>query len=120
MPTNPSESEIDGENPFEACPMAQAFEEIGSKWRLIILHKLVMDGEHRFNELQEGSPVDSSTLARVLKELEERDLVRRRLEDRPIATYYDLTAKGRSLAIMFDDLEDWAEEWTVAEQKSKP
>lgn len=119
MPSNPHRSGTDDANPFETCPMAQAFEEIGSKWRLVILHELVMNGEQRFTELQEESPADSSTLSRVLKELEERELVHRRLEDRPIATYYDLTEKGESLAIMFDDIEEWADEWTTAESESE-
>ncbi|MEF8815038.1 MAG: winged helix-turn-helix transcriptional regulator, partial [Halovenus sp.] len=58
--------------------------------------------------ITDETPADSSTLSRVLEELEGRDLIRRRLEDRPIATYYDLTEKGESLASMFDDLEAWA------------
>lgn len=112
MPSESSRSDTDDESQFECCPVAKAFEEIGSKWRLVILHHLVNNGEQRFNELQEGTPADSSTLSRVLKELEERDLIRRRLEDRPIATYYNLTEKGQSLAVMFDDIEDWAGDWT--------
>lgn len=100
---------------FEVCPVAQAFEEIGSKWRLVVLHRLLLDGEHRFCEIEEAIPIDSATLSRVLGELEERDLVERRLEDRPIATYYDLTAKGEALAALFDDIEAWADDWTAAE-----
>lgn len=99
--------------------MTQAFEEIGSKWRLVLLHYLAMNGEQRFNEIQAETPVDSSTLSRVLKELEERDLIRRRLEDRPIATYYDLTEKGESLAIVFEDIEEWANAWTDADSESE-
>ena len=99
--------------------MTQAFEEIGSKWRLVVLHYLVMNGEQRFNNIKEETPADSSTLSRVLKELEERNLIHRRLEDRPIATYYDLTEKGESLAVMFDDIEDWADAWTGADSESE-
>ncbi|MFC6942617.1 winged helix-turn-helix transcriptional regulator [Salinirubellus sp. GCM10025818] len=119
MPPNSHESETGDDNHFSVCPMTQAFEEIGSKWRLVILHYLVMNGEQRFNSIKEDTPADSSTLSRVLKELEERDLIRRRLEDRPIATYYDLTEKGESLAIMFDDIEAWADDWTDADSESE-
>lgn len=99
--------------------MAQAFEEIGSKWRLVVLHYLVMNGEQRFKEIQTETPVDSSTLSRVLKELEGRNLVQRRLEDRPIATYYDLSEKGESLTAMFEDIEEWADDWTGADSRSE-
>lgn len=108
----------DSGDPFEACPVAQAFEEIGSKWRLVVLHSLLLDGEQRFCELEEATPADSATLSRVLGELEERDLVRRRLEDRPIATYYDLTEKGEALATTFEDIEEWADDWTAAERST--
>lgn len=119
MPPDSHESDTGTEDHFEVCPMTQAFEEIGSKWRLVVLHYLVMNGEQRFNKIQEETPADSSTLSRVLTELETRDLICRRLEDRPIATYYDLTEKGESLATMFDDMEEWADDWTGADSESE-
>jgi DNA-binding HxlR family transcriptional regulator len=100
---------------FETCPVARAFEVTGSKWRLTVLRCLHLWGEQRFNELQETSTADSKTLSRVLKELEERDLVNRRLEDRPISTYYRLTERGEALGEVLDEFEKWAFEWTVAE-----
>lgn len=100
---------------FEMCPVARAFEITGSKWRLTVLRCLHLWGEQRFSELQETSTADSKTLSRVLKELEGRDLVRRRLEDRPIATYYQLTERGRGLAGVMEEFEEWAFEWTDAE-----
>lgn len=118
MPSNSKRSKTGNETQFEVCPMTQAFEEIGSKWRLVVLHYFVMNGEQRFNTIQAETPADSSTLSRVLKDLEERDLIRRRLEDRPIATYYDLTEKGEALATMFDDIAEWADDWTSADAAS--
>ncbi|SIS01433.1 winged helix-turn-helix transcriptional regulator [Natronorubrum thiooxidans] len=100
---------------FEICPVARAFEIAGSKWRLTVLRCLHLWGEQRFSELQETSTADSATLSRVLGELEERNLVSRRLEDRPIATYYSLTERGEALAGVFDAFEEWALEWTVAD-----
>jgi len=101
---------------FEVCPVARAFEIAGSKWRLTVLRCLHLWGEQRFNELQEASTADSTTLSRVLKELEEQDLVDRRLEDRPVATYYSVTERGAALADVFDAYEEWALEWTDAEE----
>ncbi|MFB6308184.1 MAG: winged helix-turn-helix transcriptional regulator [Haloarculaceae archaeon] len=115
MTSDSDQSDSGTEDLFEVCPVSQAFEEIGSKWRLVVLHTLSMEGEQRFSDLQETTPADSSTLSRVLEELEERDLIDRRLEDRPIATYYSLTEKGEALTDVFTEIEEWADEWTAAE-----
>ena len=101
---------------FEMCPVARAFEILGSKWRLIVLRCLHLWGEQRFSELEETTTADSTTLSRVLDNLEEQDLITRRLEDRPIATYYDLTKRGEELTGVFEEFEDWAFEHTVAEK----
>lgn len=97
---------------YEVCPVARAFEMIGSKWRLTVLRCLQVWGEQRFCELQETSTADSATLSRVLSELEEKDLVHRRLEDQPIATYYRLSERGEALADLFEEFEEWAIDWT--------
>jgi len=101
---------------FEICPVARAFEIVGSKWRLAVLRSLHLYGEQRFSELQETTTADSATLSRVLENLEEQDLINRRLEDRPIATYYDLTERGVSLTGVFEEFESWAFEYTAAEK----
>lgn len=111
LPPKPgSENDI-----FEVCPVARAFEIVGSKWRLTVLRCLDLWGEQRFSELQETSTADSKTLSRVLEDLEEQDLVARRLEDRPIATYYCLTERGEELAGVLRGFEEWAFEWTGSE-----
>jgi DNA-binding HxlR family transcriptional regulator len=104
-----------GDDVFEVCPVARAFEIVGSKWRLTVLRSLHLYGEQRFSELQETTTADSTTLSRVLENLADQELVSRRLEDRPIATYYDLTERGESLAGVFEEFEEWAFEHTAAE-----
>lgn len=100
---------------FEICPVARAFEVTGSKWRLIVIRCLQLWGEQRFSELQETTTADSATLTRTLEDLQEQDLVDRRLEDRPIATYYCLTERGEAFTKVMDAFEEWAFEWTAAE-----
>ncbi|MFB6163234.1 MAG: winged helix-turn-helix transcriptional regulator [Halococcoides sp.] len=102
-----SETSAAARNP-EACPAVEAIERIGSEWRLIVLQDLT-DGEKRFNELERSTGASSRTLSRVLDDLEDAGLVNRRLEDRPIATYYSLTDRGAALCPVFDALEEWAE-----------
>jgi DNA-binding HxlR family transcriptional regulator len=93
------------------CPVVESMEQIGSKWRLLVLHDL-QDGEKRFNELKRSTDANSRTLSRVLDDLQETGFVDRRLEeDAPVATYYSLTEKGRSLCPVFDEIEAWADDW---------
>ena len=95
----------------ETCYVIDSLEQIGSQWRLIVLHDL-QEGEKRFNELKRSTGSSARTLSRVLDDLQEMGFVDRRLEeDAPVATYYSLTEKGRSLSPVFDAIERWAEEW---------
>jgi DNA-binding HxlR family transcriptional regulator len=103
------------EDLFDVCPVARALEIVGSKWRLTILRSLHLFGEQRFSELQETTTAPSATLSRVLDELEDQNLINRRLEDNPIATYYSLTERGEDLVGVFEEFEEWAFEWTAAE-----
>ncbi|AHG04133.1 HxlR family transcriptional regulator [Halobacterium sp. DL1] len=99
----------------EACHVIDSLEQIGSQWRLIVLHDL-QDGEKRFNELKRSTDASSRTLSRVLDDLQEMGFVDRRLEEEsPVATYYSLTPKGESLFPVFDAIESWADEWLADE-----
>ncbi|WP_424004323.1 winged helix-turn-helix transcriptional regulator [Haloarcula salina] len=93
------------------CAVVKSLDQIGSRWRLVVLHQL-RNGEHRFNELKRATDASSRTLSRVLDDLQEMDFVDRRLEeDAPVATYYRLTPKGESLCPVFEEIETWADEW---------
>jgi len=104
----------------DACSVVEAIEQVGSPWRLVILHDL-QEGEKRFNELKRSTDANSRTLSRVLDDLQETDFVERRLEeDAPVATYYSLTAKGESLCPVFDEIESWADDWLAAPSATTP
>lgn len=94
----------------EACPTVEAIEQIGSKWRLLVLYDL-RDEEKRFNEIKRSTRANSRTLSRVLDDLADASLVDRRVEDKPIASYYSLTPKGQALCPVLSDLDTWAQEW---------
>ena len=110
--TRPQSDEPESKNP-DACQVVEAIEQIGSQWRLVVLHDL-QDEEKRFNELERSTGASSRTLSRVLDDLEAAGLVNRRVEDKPIATYYSLTEKSRALCPVFDELETWADDWLDA------
>jgi len=100
--------------PESVCPVVESIEQLGSEWRLLVLHAL-QDGEQRFTELKRSTDANARTLSRVLDDLEEAGFVERRLEEAaPVATYYSLTPKGRSLCPVFGEIEAWADEWLDA------
>lgn len=95
----------------QACPTAETLDEIGTQWRLHVLHDL-QGGEMRFNELKEATGASSRTLSQTLDALMEAGLVDRRSEEAsPIAVYYSLTDKGEDLAPVFEALDAWARKW---------
>jgi DNA-binding HxlR family transcriptional regulator len=110
---------VQQERPIEdACAVVDSLEQIGSQWRLVVLHDL-LDDEKRFNELKRSTDASSRTLSRVLDDLQGMGFVSRRTEeDAPIATYYRLTAKGESLCPVFDEIEAWADDWLAEETQS--
>ncbi len=93
------------------CSVIESFDMIGSKWKLIIINDL-QNGEKRFNELKRSTEASSRTLSRVLQDLNEDNIVEKRIEDgNPVASYYSLTDKGLALFPVFEEINDWAEEW---------
>ncbi|MFC7324626.1 winged helix-turn-helix transcriptional regulator [Halorubrum rutilum] len=110
--TTDTEAETDTSSaPASACPVVDSLEQIGSRWRLVVLHEL-LNGESRFNELKRETDANARTLSRVLDDLQETGFVDRRLEEEsPVATYYSLTPKGESLAPVFEEIDEWAHEW---------
>ena len=106
-----TEATAEATTPETPCPVVDSLEQIGSRWRLVVLHEL-LNGESRFNELKRETDANARTLSRVLDDLQETGFVDRRLEeDSPVATYYSLTDKGESLAPVFEEIDDWAHEW---------
>jgi DNA-binding HxlR family transcriptional regulator len=104
---------LESEPGSDPCAVVESFEQIGSKWRLVVLHDLT-DGEKRFSELERSTGASARTLSRVLDALRDADLVAKRMEEEsPVATYYRLTPKGQGLCPVFSELSSWADEWQV-------
>ncbi|RDI70506.1 winged helix-turn-helix transcriptional regulator [Halopelagius longus] len=99
------------EEKYGDCPVIKTFEEVGSRWRLTVIHVL-REGDLRFNELKRATDANSQTLSRVLDDLEETDYVERRVEEgSPVAVYYSLTPKGEELLSAFDEIHEWGKKW---------
>jgi DNA-binding HxlR family transcriptional regulator len=89
-------------------PLADALARVGDRWTLLLVAAL-LDGERRFNELQEQlDGIAPNVLSARLKQLGEDALVvSRPYSERPPRFVYELTESGRELAGALRLLADW-------------
>jgi DNA-binding HxlR family transcriptional regulator len=90
------------------CGLARAVELIGERWALLIIRDLLV-APHRFTDLRRGLPrIPTNVLSERLKELEDNDIVRRRIAPRPAASVvYELTEYGQQLEDIVKHLGVW-------------
>lgn len=90
------------------CPVRATLTLLGQKWVPHIIYELT-EGKRRFNELAAlVGGCNSRTLRDRLKNLEELEIVSRRIvATMPPWVEYELTAKGRELAHALSGLEAW-------------
>jgi DNA-binding HxlR family transcriptional regulator len=102
----------------DPCPVERGMRILGGKWTGSILWHL-RDGPVRFNALaRQLDGASKKMIAERLKELEQANLVRRKvLSTKPIAVTYEVTDFGRSALGILRSLKDWAER---LEDGSKP
>ena len=90
------------------CGLAAALDVVGQRWSLLIVRDLA-PGARRFSDLFEGLPgISTDMLTDRLRELEEAGAVtQRQLRSPARAKVYELTARGRELAILAGELAAW-------------
>jgi DNA-binding HxlR family transcriptional regulator len=94
--------------PAPPSPLADALARVGDRWTLLLVAALI-DGEKRFNELQEElDGIAPNVLSARLKLLGEQALVvSRPYSERPPRFVYELTESGRELGGALRLLADW-------------
>ncbi|GAA0419104.1 HxlR family transcriptional regulator [Acrocarpospora corrugata] len=82
----------------DACGIARALDVVGERWALLVVRELLL-GPQRFTELRQAlAGASSNLLADRLRELEARDVLRRRKLPPPASSWvYELTEHGREL-----------------------
>ena len=94
------------------CPVAQAAEVLTERWTPLVIRELALTGSRRFNDIQRGVPLmSSSLLSKRLRELERAGLVERRPRPDGKASEYHLTAAGQELGPIFAQIGVWSERW---------
>ena len=100
----------------ETCPVCMTAEIVCGKWTLLLIRDLA-EGHSRFCELERSlSGISPRTLSLRLRALEEEGIVERHtFAEVPPRVEYALTAKGRALLPIIDDMRSYGEDWLGAE-----
>jgi DNA-binding HxlR family transcriptional regulator len=93
------------------CPIAQALEEIGEGWTLLILRES-FKGAKTFADFQDRLGIAPNTLTARLRQLCKNGLLRReRYQSNPPRARYELTEKSRELIPVLLALGEWGNRW---------
>jgi len=89
-------------------PVKDTLEVLGGKWKLQIILSLTF-GKKRFKQIQREIPgLSPKMLSKELKDLEMNELVSRHVYDTaPVTVEYELTAYGRTLRPLIEELHKW-------------
>ena len=91
------------------CPFQQAIDLLSKKHALTIIWLLQQQEPRRFNDIKRALAINPVSLSQRLEELQEHGIVARRtFKETPPRVEYQLTAKGRDLLPLMDQLGAWA------------
>jgi DNA-binding HxlR family transcriptional regulator len=91
------------------CGITRTLEILGGKWTPLLVRDL-LEGSRRFCELEHSlQGISPRTLAIRLRELEQAGVVTCDRDTNPAHPSYSLTAKGRSLSGIIDQMRSWGE-----------
>lgn len=95
-------------NAIPGCALTAALAAIGGRWKLFVVYRLA-DGPRHFAALRRSLPgVSAKALAQQLRELQADGLVsRERSGPVPAAVHYALTAHGRSVLPVAEEIRRW-------------
>lgn len=96
-----------------ACPVETTLLLIGSKWQVLILRDLILNGTMRFKELQRSiGKVSQKVLTSNLRAMEETGIVSREVfAEVPPRVEYSLTPLGQTLKPVLDAMWNWGESY---------
>ena len=97
---------------MESCPVTACAEILSGKWTILLIRDLA-DGRSRFSELERSlDGISPRTLSLRLRALEEHGIVERRtFPEVPPRVEYSLTAKGRALVPIIEDMRTYGRDW---------
>ena len=102
------------------CPVCATANIVCGKWTILIIRDLA-HGRTRFCELERSlQGISPRTLSLRLRALEEEGVVERRTyPEVPPRVEYALTAKGRALLPLIEDMRSYGREWLLAGERAE-
>ncbi|MGA6137096.1 winged helix-turn-helix transcriptional regulator [Acinetobacter dispersus] len=102
----------------EPCPVARCVDVIGDRWSLLIIRD-VMDGIHRFGDLQRSLSVARNILSNRLHKLIDAEILEMRAaSDGTAYQEYILTEQGKQLFPIVVALRQWGEQYLFGENEA--
>ena len=105
--------ELPKRSDLPVCPVETCVSLIGSKWKLLIMRDLLLNGSMRFKALQRSiGGVSQKVLTTNLRNMEDAGLIVRRVyAEVPPRVEYSLTELGQSLRPIMDSMWVWGESY---------
>jgi DNA-binding HxlR family transcriptional regulator len=105
----------------DTCPVCRTAEIVCGKWTLLVIRDLA-EGRSRFCELERSlAGISPRTLSLRLRALEEEGIVERHTyPEVPPRVEYQLTAKGRDLLPIIEDMRRYGLQWLGPEDDCAP
>src|SRR5437763_17120231 len=103
----------------DTCPVCRTADIVCGKWTLLVIRDLA-DGRSRFCELERSlEGISPRTLSLRLRALEEQGIVERQtFPEVPPRVEYALTAKGRALLPLIEDMRTYGREWLCGSEEA--
>jgi len=94
------------------CPIAQAAEVLTERWTPLVIREIALTGSRRFNDIQRGVPLmSSSLLTKRLRQLERAGIIERKQRLDGKGSEYHLTRAGQELGPLMAQIGIWSERW---------
>ncbi|MCW3161755.1 winged helix-turn-helix transcriptional regulator [Chryseobacterium oryctis] len=97
--------------------MRDTLETLGGKWKLLILHYLIVreDDSNTFKKMERDiDGISSKMLSKELKDLEANKLIKREEQKtKPIKVEYSITEYGKSTKEIIDILVNWGKKHRI-------
>ena len=103
----------------EYCPITYSMSIIGSKWKIPILWKLILDDGQHYNHLKRMvGGITNTMLTKSLRELEDDGLIVRHSDGTvPPSVTYHLTDLGKELVYTMGELFNWGQKLHAVHEK---
>jgi DNA-binding HxlR family transcriptional regulator len=100
---------VEKEHKKEMMAVQDSMDVLSGKWKISIISSICYYNKRRFSDiLSDVEGISNKMLSKELKELEFNKLIKRTvLDTQPITVQYELTAHGKTLQTIINNLTEW-------------